>query len=91
MSADVHGGKGADFVLGQGDVYLVGLDPGDSPDRDGDLSSVPRGARASRTKCVMCSSASTTKPSTSPSEWPSAERTTLAPSRPASSPELPGC
>ena len=41
MSADVHGGKGADFVLGHGDVYLVGLDPGDSPDRDGDLLPSP--------------------------------------------------
>ena len=41
MAADVHGGESVDFVLGQGDVYLVGLDSGDGPDRDGDLLPSP--------------------------------------------------
>jgi hypothetical protein len=41
VSADADGGEGADLVLGQRDVHHVALDPGDGPDRDGDLLSSP--------------------------------------------------
>ena len=41
VSADANGGEGADLVLGQGDVHLVGLDPSEGPDRDGDLLPSP--------------------------------------------------
>src|SRR5262245_3063491 len=41
VSADANGGEGPDLVLGQGDVHRVALDPGDGPDRDGDLLPPP--------------------------------------------------
>ena len=41
VSADANGGEGADLVLGQSNVDNVALDPGDGPDRDGDLLPSP--------------------------------------------------
>ena len=41
VSADANGREGADLVLGQREVHHVALDPGDGPDRDGDLLPSP--------------------------------------------------
>ena len=77
VSADANGGEGADLVLGQRDVHHVALDPGDGPDRDGDLLPSPQVSAFEdevRDALVRVDQ----EPSTSPSEWPSAEITALA-------------
>jgi hypothetical protein len=41
MAWFLNGGEGADLILRQGNVHRVALDPGDGPDRDGDLLPSP--------------------------------------------------